>query len=122
MYLSLLIFFLLNEIAKEQVQKVNEVGGNALFLNTDVKNREQVIKTAKTGDYITSPELASSPSFRSLLQEPSFKKQLALVVVDEAHLIVHWGKKLRTYQYICDAVAESCDIAAECCKGKSRSL
>ena len=58
-------------------------------------NREQVIEIAKTGEYITSSELASTPSFRSLLQDPSFKKQLALVI-DEAHLIVHWGKKLRT--------------------------
>jgi len=65
-----LIFLPLNEIAKEQVQKVNEVGGNALFLNADIKNREQVIETAKTGKYthiFTSPELASTLSFHSLL-------------------------------------------------------
>jgi len=95
----LLIFLPLNEIAKDQVQKVNKVGGNALFLNADIKNREQAIETTKTGKYthiFTSPELASTLSFCSLLQDLSFKKQLALVVVDEAHLIVYWNKKFHS--------------------------
>ena len=35
-----LIFFPLNKIAKEQVRKVNKVGSNTLFLNTDIKNRK----------------------------------------------------------------------------------
>lgn len=48
-----------------------------LFLNVNIKNREQAIKTIKTGKYIyifTSPELASMESFYSLLQDPNFKK------------------------------------------------
>ena len=66
----LLIFLLLNKIAKEQIQKVNKVNSNALFLNIDIKNREQAIKTIKTSKYIyifTSLELASMESFYSLL-------------------------------------------------------
>ena len=40
-----------------------------LFLNADIKNREQAIETVKTSKYIyifTSPELASIESFYSL--------------------------------------------------------
>ena len=65
-----LIFLPLNEIAKEQVQKVNKIGGNALFLNTNIKDKDQAIETAKTGKYthiFVSPELASTLSFCSLL-------------------------------------------------------
>jgi len=64
-----LIFLPLNKIAKQQVQKVNQIGGNALFLNSDVKNKNEAISTAKTSVYthiFVSPELASTPSFHSL--------------------------------------------------------
>ena len=40
------------------------------FSNADIKNKEQAIKTVKTGKYtyiFTSPKLASIESFRSLL-------------------------------------------------------
>ena len=41
-----------------------------LFLNANIKDKDQAIETVKTGKYIyifISPELASIPSFRSLL-------------------------------------------------------
>ena len=41
-----LIFLPLNEIAKEQVQKVNLVGGNALALNKTIKNKDEAIEVA----------------------------------------------------------------------------
>lgn len=93
-----LVFLPLNEIVKEQVQKVNQIGGNALLLNADVKDIDKAIENARAGLYthiFISPELASTPDFRSLLKDPKFKKRLALVVVDKAHLITQWGKKFR---------------------------
>ena len=41
-----LIFLPLNEIAKEQVQKVNLVGGNVLFLSASIKNKDEAIEVA----------------------------------------------------------------------------
>lgn len=93
-----LVFLPLNEIAKEQVQKVNQIGGNALLLNADVKDMDKALENTRAGLYthiFISPELASTPSFRNLLKDPEFKKRLALVVVDEAHLVIQWGKKFR---------------------------
>ena len=69
-----------------------------LFLNTNIKNKNKAIETAKAGIYIyifISPEFVSILSFYSLLKDFSFKKRLTLVIINKAHLIVHWGKKFR---------------------------
>jgi superfamily II DNA helicase RecQ len=43
-----------------------------------------------------SPELAVSDKLRTVLTAVAFKPQLALVAVDEAHLVSQWGKHFRT--------------------------
>ena len=61
-----------------------------LFLNADVKNIEQEVEAVKSGKYIyifISPKLASALDIYPLLQDPDFKRQLALIIVDEAYLI-----------------------------------
>ena len=58
------------------------------------KELERVKDSVYTHIFI-SPELASTSSFRDVLKDPNFKKRLALVIIDEAHLIIHWGKKFR---------------------------
>jgi len=87
----LLVFLPLNKIIKEQVQKVNQISGNALLLNANIKDIDKAIKNIRAGLYthiFISPELANTPDFRSLLKDPKFKKQLALVIVNKAHLII----------------------------------
>ena len=39
-----------------------------------------------------SPELANSEALHPLFTNPQFKKHLAMIVVDEAHLVTHWGQ------------------------------
>jgi len=86
-----LVFLPLNEIAKKQVQKVNQISGNALLLNADVKDIDKAIKNARAGLYthiFISPKLTSIPNFRSLLKDPKFKKRLALVIINKAYLVI----------------------------------
>ena len=54
------------------------------------------IKRLRAGLYtyiFISPKLASTPSFYNLLKDPKFKKQLALVIINKAYLIIQQGKK-----------------------------
>ena len=85
----------LNEIAKEQVVKIKSLGGTPLFLNSDIPDMNKKIKMAIEGKYthiFLSPELANSEALHPLLTNPQFKKHLAMIVVDEAHLVTHWGQ------------------------------
>jgi len=62
-----------------------------LLLNADIKDINTAIEHAKAGLYthiFISPELASISDFCSLLKDFKFKKQLALVVVNKAHLVI----------------------------------
>jgi len=45
---------------------------------------------------LLSPELAISERLRKTILDPKFKDRLALVVVDEAHLVQLWGVSFRT--------------------------
>lgn len=89
----------LNQIGKEQVENVKRYGGKALFLNADVKERARRLEEARAGVFshiFLSPEFAVSDIFRPVITDSDFKKKLALVVIDEAHLVRQWGRKFRT--------------------------
>jgi hypothetical protein len=87
----------LDQIGKEQQQYIKEIGGKPCFLNADNINKELLreIEAAKYTHLLMSPELANSQRLRGVLEAPEFKDQLALVVVDEAHLVEQWGVKFR---------------------------
>ena len=54
----------------KQVQKVNAVGGNALTLNSNIKDKDKAIKSVQTSVYIyifISPEFATTLFFCLLL-------------------------------------------------------
>lgn len=93
-----IIILPLNQIGKEQAQYIEQIGGRPCFLNTDSIS-EGLLKGVITGTYthvLMSPELAISEKFRPTLLDPKFKSQLALIVVDEAHLVSQWGRAFRT--------------------------
>ena len=62
-----------------------------LLLNADVKDMDTTIKHARAGLYthiFISFKLASTPIFCSLLKDPEFKKQLALVIINKTHFVI----------------------------------
>jgi superfamily II DNA helicase RecQ len=45
---------------------------------------------------LLGPEIARTTSFRQkVLQDAAFQKKVALVTVDEAHVVWHWGESFR---------------------------
>ena len=88
----------LDQIGKEQAEYITRIGGRPCFLNADTINA-RVLADVRNGKYthvLISPELAISDKFHATAIDPVFKERLGLVVVDEAHLVLQWGRDFRT--------------------------
>lgn len=88
----------LDEIGKQQANKIARLGGRPCFLNADTISDRLLmdVRNAKYTHILLSPELAISEKLRKTILDPKFKDRLALVVVDEAHLVQLWGVSFRT--------------------------
>lgn len=87
----------LDQIGIGQEAYISRIGGRPCFLNKETIN-QKVLKQIQAGVFthiLISPELAVCKKFRLTASNPDFKQQLSLVVVDEAHLVSHWGRNSR---------------------------
>ena len=85
----------MNKIAKKQVIKVKSLSKTPLFLNSNIPNKDKKIKIVIEGKYtyiFLSPKLANSEVLHPLFTNPQFKKHLAIIIVNKAHLITYWGQ------------------------------
>ena len=59
------------------------------------KNLLKEVKECKWAVVIVSPERLTSPEFDKVLQTSTFRNNLALYVVDKAHIIIPWSQTFR---------------------------
>lgn len=77
----------------DQADRINQIEGcRACVLNgsTNSKQLRDEIKDGKYTHVLTSPEIATSGDFTDILMDSTFQDRLALIAVDEAHVIEHW--------------------------------
>lgn len=93
-----IILLPLDQIGQEQSEYIQRIGGNPCFLNRDTIS-PKILDAVQQGFFthiLISPELAIGDLFRPVACCPAFKQRVSLVVVDEAHLVRHWGRAFRT--------------------------
>ena len=84
----------LDQIRQEQAKYISRIGGRPYFLNVDTISVKGLldIQDGKYSHVLISPKLVIKDKFHVIATNPAFKEQLALVVVDEAHLVSQWGR------------------------------
>ncbi|KAF1808517.1 ATP-dependent DNA helicase [Eremomyces bilateralis CBS 781.70] len=93
-----LIIIPLDRIGQEQCIKIQRLpGARSLFINGRTDKTDALAQEIKTGIYthlLMGPEIAAG-WFRSIASNPSFKKRVSVVAVDELHLVALWGSGIR---------------------------
>ncbi|KAI5309996.1 hypothetical protein KEM55_001971 [Ascosphaera atra] len=92
-----LVILPVNSIGTEQEAKIRNLGGTPFFLNADsnnAANRKKMME-GQFSHILMSPEQAASDQMRLIIETPKFSQKLAMVFIDEAHLISLWGKQFR---------------------------
>jgi ATP-dependent DNA helicase RecQ len=94
-------------LMKDQVDKLRALGVDAYTINSSVpaaelREAEQAIATGRgTIVYVTPERFRDRDFFESLV-----RRRIALLVVDEAHCISHWGHDFRPDYMLLGGVAE----------------
>ncbi|OCK90892.1 uncharacterized protein K441DRAFT_731042, partial [Cenococcum geophilum 1.58] len=88
----------LNAIGSEQVKKIAKLPYVRPVHVWEKTISAELIEDIRTGSYthiLISPELLVSDKLHKVLIDPIFRSHVALVVVDEVHLLADWGETFR---------------------------
>jgi helicase-like protein/RAD3-like DEAD/DEAH box helicase len=93
-----LIIIPLDRIGQEQCIKIQSLpGARSVFINGRTDKTDALARDIEMGVYthlIMGPEIAAG-WFRSIARNPSFKRRVSVVAVDELHLVALWGSGIR---------------------------
>ena len=93
-----LIIIPLERIGQEQCIKIQRLpGARSVFINGRTDKTDVLAQEIEMGMYthlIMGPEIAAG-WFRSIARNPSFKRRVSVVAVDELHLVTLWGSGIR---------------------------
>jgi hypothetical protein len=93
-----LIIIPLDRIGQEQCIKIQRLpGARSVFINGMTDKTDALAQEIEMGVYthlIMGPEIAAG-WFRSIARNPSFKRRVSVVAVDELHLVALWGSGIR---------------------------
>ncbi|KAH6691783.1 ATP-dependent DNA helicase [Leptodontidium sp. MPI-SDFR-AT-0119] len=100
-----LIIIPLDRIGQEQCIKIQRLpGARSVFINGKTDKTDTLAQDIEMGVYthlIMGPEIAAG-WFRSIARNPSFKRRVSVVAVDELHLVALWGSGIRPqYAQLC---------------------
>ncbi|TDL30202.1 P-loop containing nucleoside triphosphate hydrolase protein [Rickenella mellea] len=91
---KILVISPLNALEDDLARRFKALGFSSVAINGETWNRELQtdLEAGKHRVMLTSPEMAlKHDGFRKLLSAPSFSKDIAVAIVDEAHCISQWG-------------------------------
>jgi superfamily II DNA helicase RecQ len=93
-----LIIIPLDRIGQEQCIKIQRLpGARSVFINGRTDKTDALAQEIEMGAYthlIMGPEIAAG-WFRSIARNPSFKRRVSVVAIDELHLVALWGSGIR---------------------------
>ena len=92
-----IIFYPLNALLRDQKRRFESVGAQVLLYYGGLENDEKVqalqsLRNMEHGIILTNIESAGTENFQKHLRT----KNVRLIIIDEAHLILQWGKTFRS--------------------------
>lgn len=88
----------LSLLEEDQARGINAIQGCAACVLNAATNSESLRQKIKNGEYthvLTSPEIALHKNFLPILHHEPFLNRLALVGIDELHVVQQWGESFR---------------------------
>ena len=88
----------LNLLEEDQAQCMRELKGCKPCVLNGETNSAALRSDIQSGLYthvLTSPDIALGDAFQPVLQHPSFQSRLALIAIDEMHVVADWGTQWR---------------------------